>query len=283
MIKRLTTAAILLPLIALLIHFSTPLVFSVFILAVSLILVNEILSFKNEIIDPFTRILTNAMTVLLFALKYCTLVNVFEYRISLTAMVLFVFIIFHFSRTIFNKKFKTVLPAVSMAFFTFFYAALLPLNLVNIRFYPHGPGTFYIFYILTVVWLYDTGAYFTGKYWGKKKLGLSSSPQKSWAGLAGGLASGTGSGLAVYFLYLHLAPATAGETVFHNNLSLLAVLSFLLCLTGQFGDLIASIMKRSAEVKDSGTIIKGHGGLLDAIDCVIPAQFLFYIFLQLYG
>lgn len=121
--------------------------------------------------------------------------------------------------------------------------------------------------IMAVVWISDIAAYFAGRRFGKRKLAPSISPGKSWEGVYGALAAVTvyATGwLAVGGpLPLPLQHAALGELWF--------VLMLLgLAAAGIAGDLLESQMKRQAGVKDSGTLLPGHGGVLDRIDALLP-------------
>lgn len=110
---------------------------------------------------------------------------------------------------------------------------------------------------LAVVWIADTAAYFTGRRWGRRKLAPSISPGKTWEGVAGAL---LGGGAYAMILALLLAGAE-GKTMaaFLGAAALLIAASII-------GDLFESAAKRQAGIKDSGTILPGHGGMLDRID-----------------
>jgi phosphatidate cytidylyltransferase len=107
-----------------------------------------------------------------------------------------------------------------------------------------------------VIWLTDTGAFFTGRQIGGEKLAPGISPAKTWSGALGGLALGTVCGLLVWHF------ATASPWLI--GLVLCAATSIL----GQSGDLAESALKRRFRIKDSGDIIPGHGGLMDRLDSV---------------
>lgn len=106
-----------------------------------------------------------------------------------------------------------------------------------------------------VIWLTDTGAFFTGRQIGGEKLAPDISPGKTWSGAIGGFALGTLAGLVAWLLIAPLSPWWIG-------LALAATLSVL----GQIGDLAESFVKRRFRIKDSGDIIPGHGGLMDRLD-----------------
>lgn len=129
----------------------------------------------------------------------------------------------------------------------------------------YGPS--WVLLVLSIAWLADTGGYFVGRRFGKAKLYPSVSPNKTWAGLYGALIGSTLATVVIKFTLLQELPL----------LSAIA-LGVLGGLIGQAGDLAESLLKRSVGVKDSGTIIPGHGGILDRIDAVLfvsPAVYLY--------
>ncbi len=124
-----------------------------------------------------------------------------------------------------------------------------------------------ILFLLVVIWVNDSAAYFVGRAVGKRKLCPSISPGKTVEGAIGGIVGGIIAG----FLYIHF-----------TSISLPPIELFVLCLligvAGIIGDLAESIIKRSAGAKDSGSIIPGHGGLLDRIDSMLFALPVLYFF-----
>ncbi|HEX4884812.1 MAG TPA: phosphatidate cytidylyltransferase [Casimicrobiaceae bacterium] len=122
---------------------------------------------------------------------------------------------------------------------------------------------------MAVVWIADTAAYFTGRRFGRRKLAPDISPNKTWEGVWGGLA-----GVAAYALLLALL---APSPVLPMRLSVVAVVGFvagtmLLGGVSVVGDLFESLMKRQAGVKDSGSLLPGHGGVLDRVDALLAAM-----------
>jgi len=118
----------------------------------------------------------------------------------------------------------------------------------------------WILYVLGVVWCGDTGAYFVGRAFGKRKLHPKVSPKKTVEGAIGGLVGSVGGGcVLIALLGLPLAPWKV------------LVLSALGGALAQLGDLTESLLKRACGVKDSGTLLPGHGGMLDRVDGVIFA------------
>lgn len=141
----------------------------------------------------------------------------------------------------------------------YFYAAIPCASLIwlrNVRFetYPQA-GFCLVLFVMLCVWTTDIGAYFTGRKIGGPKMAPIISPNKTWAGLAGGVIAAMIVAGLLHFVSPY--PLTFHMAMFCG--ALLAVVS-------QAGDLFESYVKRRAGVKDSGTLIPGHGGLLDRID-----------------
>ena len=129
------------------------------------------------------------------------------------------------------------------------------------------------FLLAGVVWCSDTGAYLVGRAFGKHKLGTPISPRKTIEGTIGGLVIGILTSFLVCAFFLH-------ETLSWGNAIFIGLL---LSVLGQLGDLSASLMKRTAGVKDSGQIIPGHGGFIDRCDSLIYSTPVLYYYLELMG
>jgi phosphatidate cytidylyltransferase len=128
-------------------------------------------------------------------------------------------------------------------------------------------GHVWLLLALMVVWAADTGAYFAGRRFGRRKLAPAISPNKTVEGLAGGL-------LAAVLVAVALAPL-AGATL--AELPLVALVALLAAVFSVFGDLFESLLKRQAGVKDSGALLPGHGGMLDRVDGVLAALPMFAV------
>lgn len=152
------------------------------------------------------------------------------------------------------------------------YAGFLTTYLAKLKLVDphHGAGTVLI--VLIVAWIADTGAYFAGRFLGKAKLYEAVSPKKTWAGAWGGLA---GSVAGVIVLKLVYATWLGWVDVFA-----IAIPGGIL---GQLGDLSESLLKRSVGVKDSGSLLPGHGGILDRIDAVLFIAPYVYGYLMVRG
>ena len=133
-------------------------------------------------------------------------------------------------------------------------------------------GISWIYLIVLVIFCGDIGAFYIGSYFGRRKLSPTISPNKTIEGAVGGLAANLGVGALVKHLFMPFLPW---------GLSLLFFL--LIGIAGQMGDLFESKLKRGGNIKDSGTLLPGHGGILDRIDALlfaVPVAYLFkeYIF-----
>ena len=128
-------------------------------------------------------------------------------------------------------------------------------------------GAEWLFYALALVWVADTGAYFSGKKFGKKKLAPHISPGKTKEGLLG----------AVIATSLYTLVASFYFELNTERSALLVLLSVILTFISVSGDLYFSFLKREAGIKDSGNILPGHGGILDRIDSVLAAMPVFAV------
>ncbi|MGZ8557484.1 MAG: phosphatidate cytidylyltransferase [Chitinophagaceae bacterium] len=157
--------------------------------------------------------------------------------------------------------FGIIFITIPLCFFT--WIAFLPSGMVNY----HPALVLGYFFIL---WASDTGAYFVGKYFGKRRLFKRISPNKTWEGSLGGLISA----LSVAYV-ISLFFSTLASTHW-------MVIALIIVVAGTFGDLIKSLMKRSLNLKDSGNILPGHGGILDRFDSLLgSAPFVFcYLYLN---
>jgi phosphatidate cytidylyltransferase len=129
--------------------------------------------------------------------------------------------------------------------------------------------------VVGIVVVADTAAYFSGRRFGRRKLAPSISPGKTWEG-----AIGAALAITLYALLLH---QFAGDALKLPGLAQTLVLLWLLFVLSVLGDLFESALKRQAGIKDSGTLLPGHGGVLDRIDsltAVLPAATLFWIYSQ---
>lgn len=132
-------------------------------------------------------------------------------------------------------------------------------SLLYLHGHPHG--SFWIIYLLLLVVATDTGAYFTGSFIGNNKLITKVSPNKTWEGLFGGIGLALLVSIVVYFLKI-VPDASFGFYV---------LFSVVISLASVVGDLFESVLKRMVGLKDSGSLIPGHGGVLDRLDSILAA------------
>ncbi|MFN7260404.1 MAG: phosphatidate cytidylyltransferase [Cyclobacteriaceae bacterium] len=169
------------------------------------------------------------------------------------------------------KKFeRKPFTNIAYTFLGIFYIAV-PLALLNIAAFEEGSYHFeIIFGCLFILWATDTGAYFAGSLFGKRKLFERISPKKSWEGVIGGalLALAMTSGISYFFDLL----------AFWEWLSICIII----VIGGVYGDLIESLLKRSIEIKDSGNSLPGHGGFLDRFDGLFISAPFIVAFLEIF-
>lgn len=150
---------------------------------------------------------------------------------------------------------------------------LLPAWLGMVYLLSRDGGAYLVLAVVIIVAAADIGAYFVGIQWGRRKLAPEASPGKSWEGFFGGLATSVLGVLIMWFF--------AGMG--HVSLMICVVVGALTSLSSVIGDLTVSMVKRRANVKDSGSILPGHGGILDRIDGLTPAVPVFSLGLMLAG
>ena len=134
----------------------------------------------------------------------------------------------------------------------------------------HYAGSWWLLFVMFLVWGADSGAYMFGRLFGKHKLAPKVSPGKTWEGFFGGLVSSA----LIAWLFASLAPLTVSAGT-------LIVCAVLATLASVLGDLPESMFKRDAGIKDSGSLIPGHGGILDRIDSLTAAVPVFACLLLL--
>lgn len=181
--------------------------------------------------------------------------------LCLTLLVLFAALFFLFR----IRDIKQSAVETGLLLFGFLYLPLLMSYLVLLRDMVHGVN--WIFLLLIIVMSGDTAAFYVGSSLGKRKLYPIVSPNKSVEGMIGGLVGSVFGALlagATFFPELTIVDAVAA--------------AFIVGLLGQLGDLFESLLKRSFGVKDSGTIIPGHGGMLDRLDSVLFAAPTLYVY-----
>jgi phosphatidate cytidylyltransferase len=173
-----------------------------------------------------------------------------------------------------SRHVKESLPSVSFNLLGLVYLGLPLAMLAGLHSLApdSGGGVNGILFVLAVVWVADTGAYFFGKAFGRHRITPVISPNKSAEGFIAGIVFGVAA--AVVFGFLLFSNRTHAWT---------ALAGGLLSIASIFGDLFESMLKRGAGVKDSSQLLPGHGGMLDRIDSVLFAFPIYYLLITLFN
>ncbi len=167
------------------------------------------------------------------------------------------------------KKDKHPFTNIGFTFLGIIYVGI-PFSLLHLLvFYANTYHFQIILGLLSILWASDTGAYFAGKSFGKRKLFERVSPKKTWEGSIGGaiLATSVSLGLAYYFEYIPVWKWI--------------LIAIIIVVAGTYGDLVESLFKRTVKIKDSGNTIPGHGGFLDRFDGLLIAAPFIVVFIKL--
>jgi phosphatidate cytidylyltransferase len=200
-------------------------------------------------------------TALLFFLTYYRPVDALLPALSVAALALLAW-------TSFRGSLERALPDAALGLFGLVYIAY-PLSLIAMI-WSRQDGKPLLVFLMVCVWAGDIAAYYIGRPFGRHKL-TRLSPNKSWEGSIASVAGSVIAGLAV--VYAGEALSARGNTVLHivEPVWQTIVLAIILNVAAQLGDLLESAIKRGAGVKDSGTMLPGHGGILDRIDALLLA------------
>ena len=258
------TALVALPILILCVRYASHGVFAGLLFIVTALALHEF--YKMSLAD--NRQLESALSVA--AGVFCCVGIVYAASVealllSIVAPCLFIALVFLFR----FQDMQSVSKDLAMALLGIFYLPLLLSHVVMLRALPSGQS--WVFLVLLVVMASDTLAYFVGMKFGKHRLYEAVSPNKTIEGALGGLAGAT-------------LGAALGKYLFFTELQIADVIIFglLAGISSQLGDLLESLLKRSFGVKDSGTLIPGHGGLLDRLDSLLfafPVAFYYAVWM----
>jgi phosphatidate cytidylyltransferase len=283
MLKRIATAAVLIPIVMLLVLRAPVPVVAVVAAAVALITVHEFLKLTESYGVQPLRLPTYVFVALCFLLLAASAAGEAPQLSALkfvlgagfaAAIAPFIFL----TITMRRAQMSSAYPAAAASAFAFAYIALPMAMLVQLR--QQWAGAFWLLYLLLVVWAGDIFAYFVGRSLGRHLMASRISPKKTWEGAAASLAASLVVGILLFnharqissFL-LSLRLIERRDGLFGENLEMwpIILLTVALNVAAQLGDLVESLIKRGAGVKDSGTILPGHGGMLDRIDALLFA------------
>ena len=171
-----------------------------------------------------------------------------------------------------SKSNAAGLVAVSTTLFGLMYVPWLLNFIQKINFFPGVEGKYFLLYFVLLTKFSDMGAYLTGSLIGKHKMIPRISPGKTWEGFGGAIVVSTGASLVfVHFLGAHMFGMDWRHAI---------ILGVLLSTTAVIGDLIESLFKREAGVKDSGNLFPGIGGILDLLDSLLFNAPIMYLYLR---
>ncbi len=262
--KRIISALVFLPFFFLIVQYGNTTAFFVFL---SVILLATLFEF-------YTLLGQNGHKCMLYpgmAFGWFIAFSFYNHLNHQTIFPITLLVVVIFSAKLLSKQpLKATIEEVSNSLFGALYVGLLLSYLILIR--NDEAGRQLIFTLFLIIWLGDTVAYYVGTLIGKHPLAVTISPKKTIEGAAGGLLGSTGGVLLAHYWFYPSLTITNG-----------IILALIVGIAGQAGDLCESMLKRNLNVKDSGSIIPGHGGLLDRLDSVLFSAPVFYYVLLLIG
>jgi phosphatidate cytidylyltransferase len=290
MLKRIATAVVLIPIVMLLVLRAPVPVLAVVAAAIALIAVQEFLKLTEGYGVQPLRLPTYIFVGLSFLLLAAAATGETPQVAGLTfvlglgfACALAPFLFLSITRR--RAEMSSAYPAAAASAFAFLYIAVPMAMLVQLR--QQWAGAFWLLYLLLVVWAGDIFAYFVGRSVGRHLMAPRISPKKTWEGAAASLAASLAVGILLFTYALQISSFLLRLRLIERRDGLFALekpqlwpiilLTIALNIAAQLGDLVESLIKRGAGVKDSGNILPGHGGMLDRIDALLfAAPLLWY-------
>jgi phosphatidate cytidylyltransferase len=262
LVTRLLTAALAAPLLLLLLFLGSPDSWYLLVLAAAALATFELLAMTH----PLDRVARGVGTLTSVAVSVVLYFHTTDSR-ALLALLLVLPIVGLFVTLWRLGEIETAALRAFSSIGAPLYVGGLITCLALLRRDTGALGPYYVLLALKISWLGDTGGYFVGRYLGDRKLYPRVSPKKTLAGLWGSMLGAVGGCVLAHFWYMRSVPLL--------ELVLLGVTGGVL---GQMGDLAESLLKRSTGIKDSGTLIPGHGGMLDRIDALLIVSPLVYLY-----
>jgi len=252
--QRWLTALVLIPLIILIILKGGRLGVILAMLAINGLAQWEFMGFFQPAVDLARKVKVVTLGSLLL-LSFCTVTSPSGQAVPLLVLVGCLFGLFLFYLMSY-EHIEALAWDLAINTLGLVYIPLLLGHFIWLRYLPQGE--WWILWLLAVICSGDTGAYYTGKTFGKRKFYPQVSPGKTWAGTFGGLAANLAAGVLVGRWLLP-----------EEGLPSLAGLAVMLGCLGLLGDLFESMLKRQAQVKDASSLLPGHGGVLDRLDSLL--------------
>lgn len=299
--KRVLTAAVLIPLVLLLVFKAPPLLMALVLALIAWLCLREYFSIVEGYgIKPMRGLSTFVVLAALLVHVAWTIP-----QLGLTDRITFLFYAFYVTALFLvfvpvlllgygmrSHPLRELLPAASTSAFGVLYIGLSLLTLLLLWLTAHGSSL--VFYLLIVVWAGDIFAYYVGRSVGGRKLAPSISPAKTWAGAIGSFVGSVAIGSLLLWqlslIYSGLAMVRLvelggiGQDVLPQYpLWFAFVASAAINVAAQLGDLVESAVKRGAGVKDSGSLLPGHGGMLDRVDALLTAAPVAWLMFSLLG
>jgi phosphatidate cytidylyltransferase len=260
-VKRVLSGLVLIPVVLGIVQYGSPLLFLALVTAAVLVGWYEYFRLVGHMGIKINPIVGGILCLLLV---FCFYRNDF-YLVWLAVCLMSLFITWYASGSVLEDA----LNQVAYSFLGVVYVSGLMSYFILLRGMEHGNHI--LFYLFMVIWSGDIAAYYVGKTIGKTPLAPKISPGKTLEGAGAGLIGSVAGGVAAKLLFFETLPL--------NHCLIMA----LFCgIMGQIGDLAESLFKRRAGVKDSGSLIPGHGGVLDRLDSLMFAGPAFYIYHTLF-
>jgi len=260
--KRVLTAIILAPLVLVLVFLGPMWLITLVVAGVAMLAAWEFLALTEHRGAKPPRVLTLGSIGLLFAGNYLwpdETITIF----GLFSIILLVFCTF-------KSPVERALADVTSSIFALFYLGLTLIPLPMLREASNGPSL--LAFLFLTVWAGDTVAMYAGRRFGRRKMAPNLSPNKTWAGAIGSVVGAIAVAAILLALSSSLAQLNSVRLSFADApVWYWLVLAVVVNVAAQVGDLVGSALTRSAGVKDSGTLLPGHGGVLDRIDALLLA------------
>ncbi|NQV18486.1 MAG: phosphatidate cytidylyltransferase [Armatimonadetes bacterium] len=207
------------------------------------------------------------ITISVIMLPFSILVFISSAYFNLNMVIASLFIVFIFvsGNDLVHNKLEGSLNRISTSLFSVIYTAVFLSSVYRIRNMENG--AFLILSLIALIWITDSFAYFIGRKYGKHRGIFKASPKKSLQGFL--------AGILFAFIGAFIIAEFTGFTIIQTLAVAISAGIF-----GQFGDLFESMLKRDVGIKDSSTIIPGHGGILDRFDSLLLAAPAFYLLLS---
>ena len=259
--KRILTALVLIPLVLLLVFLGPRWLVTLSTAALAALAAWEFLSLAEIGGSKPPRIAVLVAIAALFAGNY-QYPDLTAYLLGFLSLTLLVYCTF-------SSPAQRMLPDSAISVFTLVYIGFTLLALPALREQANGPSL--VAFLLCVVWAGDITALYVGRSIGRHKLAPRLSPNKTWEGAVGSVAGSLLVVAGLLWLTRYLSQFNSAKLSFPEEVWYWLVLAIVVNVAAQVGDLAESALKRSVGVKDSGTLLPGHGGVLDRIDALLLA------------